>query len=138
MQPGIWLGFIVLTEGQTLENQSSSSNQQLSWSEGPSGEHESGATATLQRQSVVRFSVAQPSLAGVRSPDVTQLDLAQAGKPESSTGDELSFVGVEVSRARIVGRGAAAANGRPTVAMVTMKVRESMLEVENGVSAALF
>jgi hypothetical protein len=130
MQPGIWDGTIVLTDGQTLENHCSSWNQQLLWSDGPKGEHESGATATSQRQWVVRVAVAvlQPSFAGERRPEVTQLVLAQAGKPDRLTGGESSFVGV-ASRGRNDSPGIAAA--RLIVAMA-IRTCGPMMTVERG------
>jgi hypothetical protein len=91
------------------------------------GEHERGVTATLQRQSVVRFAVAQPSRAGVKRPEVTQFVLAQAGKDDRLTRAELSFVGtVDVSRERIPGLGTAAT--RLIVAIVNI-TREAMMRV---------
>jgi hypothetical protein len=115
------------------ENQSSSSNQQLLWSEGPRGEHERGATATSQRQSVVRVAVAQPSRDGDKRPEVTQLELAQAGKLDRLTGAEVSFVGTEdESRARISGLGTAAT--RLIVAMEIIMC-EVMMRVEEWFEA---
>jgi hypothetical protein len=86
-------------------------------------------TATLQRHSVVRSSVAQPRRVGIKRPDVTQLAFAQDGKFERETIAVLSFVGTLVSRARIAGPGKAAAYGRVIVAIVIMREVECMASV---------
>jgi hypothetical protein len=57
---------------QAPANQSSRSGQQLSWSEGPSGEQDSGVGAWLQRQEVVNSGSIQPSRAGESWSEVMQ------------------------------------------------------------------
>lgn len=48
----------------TPANQSSRFAQQLSWSDGPSGEHDNGVGALLQKQSVVNSGSTHPSREG--------------------------------------------------------------------------
>lgn len=64
---------------QAPANQSSRSDQQLSSSEGPSGEHASGVGAWLQRQEVVSSGSTQPSRAGESWLEVMQFVYAQEG-----------------------------------------------------------
>lgn len=83
----------VLMLGQTWANQDSSSNQQLSWSEGPCGAHVRGATAVSQRQLVVKFPVTQPSRAGTRAPEFVQPVSAQEGNPRGYDGRSVGRIG---------------------------------------------
>jgi hypothetical protein len=57
---------------QVPANQSSRSDQQLSWSEGPSGERDSSVRTRLQRQSGVNSGSTHPSREGSSWSEVMQ------------------------------------------------------------------
>lgn len=81
MQRGMLAGLISGTDPlQVPASQFSRSDQQLSWSDGPSGEHPKGVGASWQRHPVVNSGSTQPSRDGDSWSDVIQFVTAQTGK----------------------------------------------------------